>query len=164
MRRLAEVEVATRVHVRLVGFDGDHDDNSNLRVSPEEMTKFLNTLKPDTVFRAIHGESHALAVRQRVAFSVSRAPRRLASAISADIFRFVGRVSGVLVASGALTHIPHSRAQVLVLTCTRTHTLTSHAPRRLASAISAGKFRFAGRMRLSLSHALTLTCTHTHKH
>ncbi|CAI5987388.1 unnamed protein product [Closterium sp. NIES-64] len=56
MRRLAEVEVVTRVHVRLVGFDGDRDDNSNLRVQPEEMTKFLNTLKPDNVFRAIHGE------------------------------------------------------------------------------------------------------------
>ncbi|CAI5954033.1 unnamed protein product [Closterium sp. NIES-65] len=34
MRRLAEVEVVTRVHVRLVGFDGDRDDNSNLRVQP----------------------------------------------------------------------------------------------------------------------------------
>ncbi|CAI5507095.1 unnamed protein product, partial [Closterium sp. Naga37s-1] len=80
----------------------------------EEMSKFLNTLKPDTVFRAIHGESHALAVRQRVAFSVSRAPRRLASAISADIFRFVGRVRL------SCTH---------ALTCARTHTHPlSHAP------------------------------------
>ncbi|CAI5507094.1 unnamed protein product [Closterium sp. Naga37s-1] len=34
MRRLAEVKVVTRVHVRLVGFDGDRDDNSNLRVQP----------------------------------------------------------------------------------------------------------------------------------
>ncbi|CAI7799287.1 unnamed protein product, partial [Closterium sp. NIES-53] len=87
----------------------------------EEMSKFLNTLKPDTVFRAIHGESHALAVRQRVAFSVSRAPRRLASAISADIFRFVGRVSEALTVTHTHMH-PHTHSH------TRPGFSYAHAP------------------------------------
>ncbi|GJP47219.1 hypothetical protein CLOM_g6435 [Closterium sp. NIES-68] len=107
MRRLGEVEVVTRVHVRLVGFDGDGDDNRKLNVKAEEMTKFLNTLKPDNVFRAIHGESHGLAIRQRVAFSVSKAPRRLASAVSGDIFRFVGRAMA-RAKEGEVVLLPHA--------------------------------------------------------
>ncbi|CAI5509283.1 unnamed protein product [Closterium sp. Naga37s-1] len=100
-------------------------------------------------------QSHALAVRQRVAFSVSRAPRRLASAISADIFRFVGRVRAFppftpplasppvcawqamgRVAEGGVVLLPHA----LVDTHVRTDAATPSPP----GAASAGEGSGAG--------------------
>lgn len=109
-KRLLDLEAATVIDVKLVGFDADGAGGLTLKES--DLSKYLETLRSDGHVQVLYGEENELAVRTKLRFHVSKPASGLASSIHAQVASHVPALNATGLAP--LSAVPHMAVDELV--------------------------------------------------